>query len=504
MLNGANSDAHGIASSADEIASAVTLSDVAVRSSSTDARSERLREQDPTRISERPANGDDRLWLTCDQKNSESASWRSAAASALHNFQQMGQEHENDNAAVVVVCAPSLSKMMGALHPAGALYARPVDFSQAKRAHAAFVELLRSRGIRPFDVRDILSSEADWNVGERCKLEDLAARSLKYTMAVGILPASAKGEFDAHYVSDAYKRSVLAEMHVSQLVDIILTNPTVSLTSTSVDTGVLAEYSFAPSTNIMFTRDQQVTTAKGVVMARLRAAQRHQEVDVLEFCLRKLGINVLGRVEQGYLEGGDFFPCGKDLCFIGVGPRSTYPAVHWMMENDMFGTENVIVVRDDLDKSQDRMHLDCVFNVVGDRVCIMLDAIIGDRGLNMHRLVDVWCSRPQASEQGMEDNTRFGRYARSKEQSDVEFSRFLRLSGFHIIPVTEEEQLEYGCNVLNIGSGRIISTEKNSSRRIATDPNFKGSVQYIDFSAVTAMYGGVHCASQVVCRERNT
>jgi arginine deiminase len=417
---------------------------------------------------------------------------------------QTGQVHEDDDAAVVVVCAPSLSKTMGALHPAGALYARPVHFNQAQDAHAAFVALLRRRGIETHDVRDILARDAEWSMGDRCRLEDLAAKSLTYAMSsdAGGEKSSGLLGFNQHYVSEEYKRSVLREMDVNQLVDIVMTNPTVTITDTGRDTGFLAQYAFTPSTNIMFCRDQQVTTVNGVVMARLQAPQRRKEVDVLEFCLRKLGVNVLGGVERGFLEGGDFFPCGTEMCFVGVGPRSTYPAVAWMMERDMLGTEQVVVVRDEVDMSQDRMHLDCVFNIIGRKVCLMAESIIGEHPENKSRVVDVWREVPDDRRSaGSGDATdRHGRYQRVAEDSDVEFSSHLRSIGFTIIPITADEQLEYGCNVLNLGGGRLISTERNSARRIAMHPSFTGTVEFLDFSAVTAMYGGVHCASQVVRR----
>jgi hypothetical protein len=55
----------------------------------------------------------------------------------------------------------------------------------------------------------------------------------------------------------------------------------------------------------------------------------------------------------------------------------------------------------------------------------------------------------------------------------------------------------YGCNVLNLGSSRIISVNPSSARQIVNDPHFKGDVQVIDFSPITSMYGAVHCSSQV-------
>lgn len=39
------------------------------------------------------------------------------------------------------------------------------------------------------------------------------------------------------------------------------------------DTGFTASYAFDPLSNLVFTRDQQITTRKGIVMSRLRSAQ---------------------------------------------------------------------------------------------------------------------------------------------------------------------------------------------------------------------------------------
>lgn len=80
----------------------------------------------------------------------------------------------------------------------------------------------------------------------------------------------------------------------------------------------------------------------------------------MRFCLEKLGMTPLGGIEPpGFLEGGDFFPAGPDLCMVGVGLRSNIAAVEQCMRKDWFGTRRVAVVKDDHDQSQDRMHLDC-------------------------------------------------------------------------------------------------------------------------------------------------
>ena len=57
----------------------------------------------------------------------------------------------------------------------------------------------------------------------------------------------------------------------------------------SLSAGLNATYSFEPLSNLVYTRDQQITTCKGIVMGRLRSPQRNLEVSLMKFCLQKLG-----------------------------------------------------------------------------------------------------------------------------------------------------------------------------------------------------------------------
>lgn len=73
-------------------------------------------------------------------------------------------------------------------------------------------------------------------------------------------------------------------------------------------------------------------------------------------------------------------------------------------------------------------------------------------------------------------------------------------NGYHIVPIDPKHQLEYGCNVLNLGDERIISVHMETARQLVQSPYFNGDVKVIDFSPITSMYGAVHCSSQVVKR----
>ncbi len=105
-------------------------------------------------------------------------------------------------------------------------------------------------------------------------------------------------------------------MSTAQLIDTIMINPTVLLQPSGRDTGLTATYSFQPLSNLVYTRDQQITTCRGIVMGRLRSLQRQLEVDLMAFCFEKLGMLCVGCggwVVWGFMEYHVYPPC---ICFF--------------------------------------------------------------------------------------------------------------------------------------------------------------------------------------------
>eukprot|EP00996_Jenningsia_fusiforme_P000861 NODE_1782_length_1409_cov_43.466912_g1611_i0.p1 GENE.NODE_1782_length_1409_cov_43.466912_g1611_i0~~NODE_1782_length_1409_cov_43.466912_g1611_i0.p1 ORF type:complete len:431 (-),score=46.30 NODE_1782_length_1409_cov_43.466912_g1611_i0:63-1355(-) len=425
--------------------------------------------------------------FACDD-NSESLAkmlWVENLKSREKGSAPTGQVHENDPAKVVILSSPGLPKLMGSLHPAGSLYEKPVNLKAASEQHENFRTILKSYGITVFDVKDILGLDVDENVGARMRLENLASHCLRYKLS-----PSASADLHADYeqfVSKRYKEQVLRAMSTDQLIDIVQTMPTVTIEPSSRDTGWTATYAFLPLTNLVYARDQQITTSKGIVMCRPQAPQREREVDILQFCLQKLKLNVVGRIPApGFLEGGDFFPAGRHLCLVGVGLRSNFEAVQYLMNEDLLGTTSVAVVRD-TEQTQDRMHLDTVFNIVSEDCVLMYENMMGPSSQTA-RYVDEW-SRPS------------GREPYRLVREHVEFSQYIQEKGYHILAIPEKDQLNYGCNGLNVGNGCVISVHEETARRLARFPLFQGTVRYMEFDAITTMYGAAHCASQVVLRE---
>ncbi len=76
---------------------------------------------------------------------------------------------------------------------------------------------------------------------------------------------------------------------------------------------------------------------------------------------------------------------------------------------------------------QDRMHLDCVFSILGDDTCLMLEEMMGADSPT-RRLVDEW-SRDEAT----------GGYNLTRQ--NVEFSEFMEGEGYKIVPIKAEDQL---------------------------------------------------------------
>ncbi len=65
------------------------------------------------------------------------------------------------------------------------------------------------------------------------------------------------------------------------------------------------------------------------------------------------GLPVVGEIQvPGFLEGGDFFPAGRDLALVGIGLRSNFEAARQLMDNDLLGTSRLAVVRDDFEQHQ--------------------------------------------------------------------------------------------------------------------------------------------------------
>ena len=413
------------------------------------------------------------------------------------------QEHENDKAAFVLLHVPGQEIVMGSYHPCGALFECTISLNRARSCIQRLRGLLESHNVPVLSLGEVMRmghfSE------DREQLKQLASNSLSYNIEAKDEPFLLGEEL--RLTGEEYKNDVVGGLDVRDLVDVVVTQPSVYLAKSGNNTPLKSTgYRFEPLSNLVwmrrppvgyahiprdpqiFTRDQMICTAKGAVLANLNSAQRAPEVNVVEFCLKKLGISIIGHIEPpGTLEGGDFFPAGPDLCFIGMGIRTNDAAIQNMLKKDMFGTRRVAVVADLFDRNQARMHLDCVANIASDNCFVVKESILGK--LNPKRRIVTEYTQNEK-----------GEYEVTAEQ--VEFGEYLQINGWHIIPASEQMADDLGINFINMGEGQLICTDAAMAETIEAFPHFDGKVHVIDYREVCKMYGAIHCTTQVFRQPR--
>lgn len=65
------------------------------------------------------------------------------------------------------------------------------------------------------------------------------------------------------------------------------------------------------------------------------------------------------------------FQLGK-MSFIGLGTSTNEEALNQLLENDVFGVNRVVAVKDSW-KNQEQMHLDTYFNVINPNLAVLVD-----------------------------------------------------------------------------------------------------------------------------------
>jgi arginine deiminase len=254
---------------------------------------------------------------------------------------------------------------------------------------------------------------------------------------------------------------------------------------------------FCPLGNLVFCRDQQITTKKGVVIGKTRTSQRRYEHIIMKQVFKNLKVNIIGEVERGYLEGGDFFVAREDLSMLGFGLRTNIEGADYLMENDLLGTRYMALCYDENDLDQQRMHLDTYFNILNDTNAVVIDFDEVSREVNRKVNRRVYYFDNDANSKEIESDraiikNKIGEYKLVKIYDD--FYKFLEDVGFNYVKITSEEQKQYMINFLNIGNNTVISVNKDLEEKV------KGlgiTVKYFNCRPILNMYGGMHCMTQV-------
>ena len=408
------------------------------------------------------------------------------------------QPSESNPAKRIIVHIPEKEVFMSTIHPAGSLYEDVTDEREVKECMDNLHTILENKNIELITVRSALKLD-------RRHLEEMAFESINYEIEENSEIDKESKEYQEFlkYVNDTYKYEVISKLTNDQLVDVVLTNPIYKLKPSLINTMVESTLvSYNPLGNLIFCRDQQITTAKGVVIGRAIASQRMREHKIMKQVFENLNIKILGSITEeynknAYLEGGDFIPARENLAMLGVGLRTTIEAAKYLMENDFLGTQYFAIIYDDEDLDQQRMHLDTYFNILNDDHVIVLDF---DQVQNYYpdkkigRKVYLYDNGADQSIESDKSNipSNSGKY--KLVQIYDKFYDFLEQQNFKMIKVTHQQQIDYLINFLNIGNNEVI-TVNDDLKDVAKESGI--STTYLYFRPILNMYGAMHCITQV-------
>jgi len=409
------------------------------------------------------------------------------------------QKEENFPPKYIITHIPGEEIFISTLHPAASLYEDVTDHIKVHECFNNLKKILHEKKIELITVRDALKLN-------KTSLKDLAFKSLKYEIAEDINFDKESKEYKTFlkYTKDEYKQQVIDKLSEDQLVDVVLNNPKYTLQPTKLNTFIEPKLiSFNPLGGLVFCRDQQITTKKGVVIGRARSSQRDGEHIIMKQVFENLKIKILGKVskdydENAFLEGGDFFVAKQDLSMLGVGLRTSMKGAEYIMKNDFVGTRYMAIIYDGEDKDQQRMHLDTYFNILSDKYAVVLDfddvqKYYPDKKIERK----VYLYDNEANESIESDNSEvpksIGRYKLINIYE--KFYTFLekRLK-YKLIKVTHKQQMDYMINFLNIGNNEILSVNKEL-KSVTKESNT--NIIYLEFKPILNMYGAIHCITQV-------
>ena len=400
---------------------------------------------------------------------------------------KFAQPSESTPAKTIIVHVSKMESFICSLNPAASLYEDVTDEEEIRKCFNELGEYLKTKNIKLITTEDILLLKEN-------ELMKLAKDSLNYereTLKLEEEKEDNKKRKDSfkeyeNYSSDEYKENVLKKFSKKNLINVILTRPTIKLKHINTDTFIEStSITFEPVGNIVFCRDQQITTKKGVVIGSSRTSQRKYEHIIMKQIFE-----------------GDFFVAREDLSMLGVGLRTDMNGAKYLMKNDLLGTRYMGICLDENDLDQQRMHLDTYFNILNDNNVLVIDfedvKKEEKKELNIDRKVYYYDNNKDIKEIESDNkniDNKIGEYKLIKIYDS--FYKFLDDMKFNYIKITHKEQKEYMINFLNIGNNTVISVNKNLEKKLKDNNINNINVQYFNCQPILNMYGGMHCMTQV-------
>ena len=411
------------------------------------------------------------------------------------------QTSETNKIEYLILHKPEKELFMSLLHPQSSLYEGIFDDEKVNDCFESLIKFFTDKNIKVITVSKALREN-------KTALKILARDSLKYEIDKSINRSEIDNKNTFQALIDS-KNANIDELSDKQLVNVVLTNPTITLKpSKSNRFAELTSISFKPLGNLAFCRDQQITTPKGIVIGRLNSSQRNEEYKIMEQVFKNLNFKVIGNNLEEYdkdafLEGGDYFVVNKDLSMLGVGYRTTIKAAEFLMEKNLLGTRYIALIYNEADHTDERSHLDTFFNILNDKYAMVLDfnKLQATTKTTVARKVFLYDNKAKDPNKAIDIANikdfkyQYGEYKLIKEYSKLnDFLEKDSNTKFKLIKISPEDQKEQMINYLNIGDNTVISNSPKLQEKIKESGVH---VEFVNLDPIIKMGGSIRSITQV-------
>lgn len=389
------------------------------------------------------------------------------------------QDCEWGKARIVLMHEPGIETLFGVLNPHSSNFLRGFSIEKALVEHRNYRREIEKNGVKVFDILELLTLEEslDKEYKEfRKYIEEVL--EVRFTRDIK--------EEDRRKVISLVK-DYIEESDLRELLDILLLKPTlnISYNDDALDetTKFYTTYTIDPAHNLLYMRDPLITTRKGITIGRYRLKIRRRENDIVDNILRYAGIKPIYRVSKGFLEGGDFIPA-KDFVLQGVGLLTNMDGAVEAIENRVYGDVEIGLVLDP-SPHMEEMHLDGYLGILSEDL-----AVLSETRLNSELEPDVLIYRYEERSDDI------------KKVGTLKLTKYLREWGYDIVEVPLEDHNNLAENFLLLDKMKLIGVSKVGLKLRGRLEELGVKATYIEMDNLLKGYGGPHCLTQVILREK--